>query len=157
MPPRKPNMHNMTATHLKKELEQGGKISIINFVNCLLEDAYHLRASDIHIDPEDEKIQIRFRTDGVLHDVHSFDAAMYPEVISRIKILAKLRTDEHQAAQDGRFRYMLKEDNKPVDIRVSIVPTFYNENVVMRLLVDQSEDFSLESLGFSKDNAEKVM
>lgn len=147
----------MIALHLKKELEQGGKISIINFVNCLLDDAYHLRASDIHIDPEDSKIQIRFRIDGVLHDIHSFQPEIYPEVISRIKILAKLRTDEHQAAQDGRFRYLLKENGKPIDIRLSVVPTFYGENVVMRILVDQAEEFNLESLGFSKENQKKIL
>ena len=147
----------MTAIHLKKELEQGAKVSIINFVNCLLEDAYNLGASDIHIDPEDEKIQIRFRIDGVLHDIHAFEQAIYPEVLSRIKILARLRTDEHQAAQDGRFRYLIKEGGRPIDIRVSIVPTFYGENAVMRLLVDQAEDFDLGNLGFSEENRKKIL
>ncbi|MBU6501036.1 MAG: type II/IV secretion system protein [Patescibacteria group bacterium] len=146
----------MIATHLEKELKQGANISIISFVNCLIEDAYHLRASDVHLDPEDDKIQIRFRIDGVLQDIHSFGKDMYAEVMSRIKIIAHMRTDEHQSAQDGRFRYFLKENNKAIDVRVSVVPTFYGENSVMRLLVDQAEDFSLEALGFSKENAVKI-
>lgn len=147
----------MIATHLQKELEQGVKISIISFVDCLLEDAFHLRASDIHLDPEDGRVQIRFRIDGILQDIHFFKQEMYAEVLSRIKILARLRTDEHQAAQDGRFRYLLRENKKPVDVRVSVVPTFYGENAVMRLLVDQAEDFSLASLGFSEENQKKIL
>ena len=147
----------MVATHLKKELDKGAHLSIISFVNALIEDAQHLRASDIHIDPEDEKIQVRFRIDGVLHDANTFPRSMYDEVNSRVKILAKLRTDEHQAPQDGRFRYLLKEDNKPIDIRVSIVPVFYGESIVMRLLTDQSQEFTLGNLGFSKENEEKIL
>ncbi|MBI3589352.1 MAG: type II/IV secretion system protein [Candidatus Liptonbacteria bacterium] len=147
----------MIATHTQRELEQGAKLSIINFVDCLVEDAYHLRASDVHLDPEDEQVQIRFRIDGVLHDAHTFRREMYAEVLSRIKILAHLRTDEHQAPQDGRFRYLLREDRKPIDVRVSIIPTFYEENAVMRLLVDQEEEFALGNLGFSEENQKKIL
>lgn len=147
----------MIATHSHKELEKGTQLSIISFVNCFIEDAYHLRASDIHIDPEDEEVKVRFRIDGVLHDIIEFNRSKYSEVLSRIKILAHLRTDEHQAPQDGRFRYILEESNKAIDMRVSIIPTFHEENVVMRLLVDQEEDFSLESLGFSEENQKKIL
>ncbi|TSC82282.1 MAG: Uncharacterized protein G01um101420_446 [Parcubacteria group bacterium Gr01-1014_20] len=147
----------MIASHTQKELEQGPQLSIIKFVGCLLEDAYHLRASDIHLDPEDEEVKVRFRIDGVLYDTNSFNRTMYSEVLSRIKIIAHLRTDEHQAPQDGRFRYFLQKDGRPIDVRVSIVPTFYEENAVMRLLVDQAEEFSLKSLGFSEDNQKKIL
>ncbi|MEK7195321.1 MAG: GspE/PulE family protein [Patescibacteria group bacterium] len=146
----------MIASSIQKELGRGENISIIGFIDSLIEDAYRLGASDVHLDPEDENIQIRFRIDGMLHDINSFGKNMYQEVISRIKILAHLRTDEHQSAQDGRFRYILEEDKKPIDVRVSVVPVFYGENAVMRLLVDQAEEFTLENLGFSKENQEKI-
>lgn len=147
----------MTATHLTKELELGEKLSIISFVNALLEDAYHLRTSDVHLDPDDEDIKIRFRIDGILHDIREFKRDLYPEVVSRVKVMARLRTDEHQVPQDGRFRYFLEHDKKPIDVRVSVVPTFYGENIVMRLLTDQASEFTLESLGFSEENRKKIL
>jgi type IV pilus assembly protein PilB len=147
----------MTATHLTKELELGEKLSVIKLVDSLLEDAYHLRASDVHLDPEDDDVKIRFRIDGMLHDINEFTKELHPEIISRIKVIAHLRTDEHQAPQDGRFRYFLVHDKKPIDVRVSVVPTFYGENIVMRLLVDQAEEFSLASLGFSEENQKKIL
>ncbi|OGY98051.1 MAG: hypothetical protein A2855_00920 [Candidatus Liptonbacteria bacterium RIFCSPHIGHO2_01_FULL_57_28] len=147
----------MIATNVGKELERGLDISIISFVEALIEDAYHMRASDIHLEPDEGDVKIRFRIDGVLQDVQIFPRAMYAEALSRIKILAHLRTDEHQTAQDGRFRYELREDKKPIDVRVSVVPTFHEENTVMRLLADQEEEFTLEGLGFSEENRKKLI
>jgi type IV pilus assembly protein PilB len=146
----------MIATQVKKELEHGADVSIISFVDALIEDAYHLRASDIHLEPEDKEVKIRFRIDGVLQDVLTFPREMYIEVLSRIKILAHLRTDEHQTAQDGRFRYLLKKDNKPIDVRVSVVPTFHEENVVMRLLADQDETRMKSSLWKAWVSAKRI-
>ena len=80
---------------------------------------------------------------------------MHAEIISRLKILSGLRTDEHQAAQDGRFRTILP-DGAAVDVRVSIVPVYYGENAVLRLLADQADDFTLETLDFTKENQEKI-
>ncbi len=113
------------------------------------------RASDIHIDPGHERIRVRLRIDGVLQDLETFPKTIHQEVISRIKILACLRTDEHQAAQDGRFRHIF-EDGSFVDLRVSIVPTYHGENAVLRLLADHSEDYTLDMLGFSASDREKI-
>ena len=97
----------MFEAKIKEELERGINISIINVVDLLIAQAHKLRASDIHIDPSSDMVRVRFRIDGVLHDVFSLPRAIQSEIISRIKILTGLRTDEHQAAQDGRFRAII--------------------------------------------------
>ncbi|MDP3986533.1 MAG: GspE/PulE family protein [Candidatus Veblenbacteria bacterium] len=141
---------------LEKELARGGEVSIIHLVDSLVECAYLMRASDIHLDPEGVNVRVRFRIDGVLQDMYALPKVIHPEIISRIKILANLRTDEHQAAQDGRFHSTLEGDQS-VDVRVSVVPTYYGEDVVLRLLTDQDSEFSLESLGFSQENQTKIL
>jgi len=139
---------------LESEIKSGSEASIIKLVSHLIELAYDLKASDIHISPEDDLIRVRLRIDGVLQDEMPLPKAIHLEVISRIKILANLRTDEHQAAQDGRFRINLEKDE--VDIRVSMIPTYYGENAVMRLLTDQSQDFNLDQMGFSESDKTKI-
>lgn len=138
------------------ELALGEKLSIINLIDGIIEHAYAIRASDIHLDPGPDEISVRLRIDGILQDVHTIPKSIHSEVTTRIKILAGLRTDEHQAAQDGRFTITV-EDGSAIDMRVSIIPTYYGENIVLRLLVDQAEEYSLEALGFSKDNAKKIL
>lgn len=129
--------------------------SIIDLVDSLIKHAHSLRASDIHIDPQHDRVRVRLRIDGVLQDLQHISKTIHPEIISRIKILSGLRTDEHQTAQDGRFRVMASETNA-IDIRVSIAPTYHGENAVLRLLADQQQEFSLSSLGFSAVNQEKI-
>jgi len=139
---------------IENELNQNIEPSIVKFLDYLIEHAYSLKASDIHIDPLERGMMIRFRIDGVLQEIFSFKKSFHPEVISRIKILCGLRTDEHQATQDGRFSYNINEKN--IDIRVSIAPTHYGENAVLRLLADKMENFTLESLGFNENNILKI-
>lgn len=139
-----------------KEMIKKSEISIISLVDALIEDAQVLRASDIHIDPKEKEVVVRFRTDGILLDVATLPKDIQSQVISRIKVLAGLRTDEHQIAQDGRFRIFM-ENKSPIDIRVSIVPTFYGENVVLRLLAEHDDKFTLEALGFSPKDAQKII
>ena len=98
-----------------------------------------------------EGLSVRLRVDGVLQEARRLPGSMHAEIISRLKILSGLRTDEHQAAQDGRFRTILP-DGAAVDVRVSIVPVYYGENAVLRLLADQADDFTLETLDFTKEN-----
>lgn len=132
------------------------EISLINLVDDLIEYAHESRASDIHIDPVGKAVRIRFRIDGVLQDVFSLPKEIKSEIVSRIKVLASLRTDEHQNAQDGRFTSFF--DGKPaIDIRVSIAPTYYGENAVLRLLSDKDEEFTLDKLGLRKSDREKVL
>lgn len=141
---------------VKKELRDGANISIIALVDALIEEAQMLRASDIHIDPLDKEVRVRLRIDGVLQDAHSLPKDIHSEVITRIKVLAGLRTDEHQTAQDGRFRIIL-ESVGPVDVRVSIAPAYYGENSVMRLLAEHSENLTLNNLGLSSEDRVKIM
>lgn len=142
---------------VEKELSRGDDLSIIALINALIEHAHLSRASDVHIDPSSAKVRIRFRVDGVLEENFFFPKAIHSEVISRIKVLAGLRTDEHQATQDGRFRHLMKDAGTQVDVRVSIVPTYHGENAVLRLLSDKAEHFTLEMLGFSENDRTKIL
>src|SRR6185369_1015695 len=101
---------------VERELARGANLSIINLVNSLVKEAHDLRASDIHIDPGPTDTSVRLRIDGVLHPKFTLDKRIHSEVIARIKVLAWLRSDEHQAAQDGRFRHQLSEGH-PIDVR----------------------------------------
>jgi type II secretory ATPase GspE/PulE/Tfp pilus assembly ATPase PilB-like protein len=96
------------------------------------------------------------RIDGVLQDTFICKKNIHSEIISRIKVLSGLRTDEHQAAQDGRFRLTLSKVDA-IDIRVSITPTYYGENAVLRLLGDKAEDYTLTSLGFSEKDQKHIL
>ena len=142
---------------LELELSHGGEISIINLVDYLVEKAHNSRVSDIHIDPSVKDVRVRFRIDGVLGEAYLFPKSIHNEIISRIKVLSKLRTDEHQATQDGRFRYIFHETEGFIDLRVSIVPTYHGENCVMRLLSDKAESYTLESLGFGESDRAKIL
>ena len=141
---------------LVEEFNKGAALSVIRLVEALIEDASAVRASDVHLDPEHDQVRVRFRVDGVLQDITFLPARIHTEMIARIKVLCGLRTDEHQAAQDGRFRQVLAS-GKNVDVRVSIVPTYHQENAVLRLLADQAEDFSLDSLDFTPENKAKIV
>jgi len=150
------HVHEEAISSLQKEL--GGKvdlISVIRLVDNLIAAAFELRASDVHVDPEEQQIRVRFRIDGVLHDNYIFPKSLHSELITRIKILCGLRTDEHQAAQDGRFKTHIA-GHAGLDVRVSIAPTYFGENCVMRLLAEQSSSLSLESVGYSKANLTKL-
>lgn len=133
----------------KELLAPANEISIIKLVDSLIDHAYESRASDIHIDPAGDKVAVRLRIDGVMHSVFVLPKEIQSEVITRLKVLSGLRTDEHQIAQDGRFKFIAK-DKKDFDIRISIVPTYYEENAVLRLLVEQGQSYSLDTIGFSE-------
>lgn len=141
---------------VEQELAKGLNLSIINLVDYLIEHAHAARASDIHIDPFADIVQVRFRIDGVLQDAHTVPLSIHNEIISRLKIMSGLRTDEHQAAQDGRFRVVLKNETI-IDVRVSIVPLSHGENAVLRLLSDEAQVFSLKKLGFTEENYNKII
>jgi len=129
--------------------------AIIELVNRLVEYAYDARASDIHIDPSTTFTRIRLRIDGILHNTFTLPRDTHEEVISRIKVCARLRADEHQAPQDGRFGIMTKADMS-IDVRVSIAPTYHGENAVLRLLVDKGEHLTIENLGFSNLDRDRI-
>jgi type IV pilus assembly protein PilB len=132
-------------------------VSVIDLVDVIIEYAYVARASDVHLEPGDGGVRIRFRVDGLLRDIidpHLVSSALHHEVISRIKVMSGLRTDEHFMPQDGRFRVRL-EDIGEVDVRVSVVPTYHGENAIMRVLV-ATQAFELKDLGFWPQDLEKM-
>lgn len=127
---------------------------IIKIVDTIIKYAYQNKASDIHLEPLEENTLVRFRIDGVLHDVVKLPLELHEQIVMRIKILSKLRTDEHQQAQDGKMQ--VKLESNELDIRVSIVPITNGEKVVMRLLAEKSRRFSLKDLGLEGEDLEKL-
>jgi len=130
------------------------ELPIVKIVDTIIEYAYENHASDIHIEPFEDREVIRFRIDGVLHDVLELPKNIHDLIITRLKIMSKLRTDEHRAAQDGRIEVDIKKEK--LDLRVSVIPITEGEKIVMRLLSERTRRFSLEDLGFSKKDYEKV-
>ena len=147
----------MPADTIERELARGESLSIINIVDYLIEEACKRRVSDIHIDPTRNTVRVRMRIDGVLHDACTLPNTISSEIIARIKVLAHLRTDEHQMPQDGRFRYQLSNnDEDALDVRVSIAPTYHGENAVLRLLSNSMQEFTLQSLGFCTTDIQRI-
>ncbi len=139
---------------LKARGARAEDVSVIKIVDTLVAYGFQNKASDIHIEPHKEDVLIRFRIDGILHDVLTLPMAIHDLIITRIKILSKLRTDEHRSAQDGKM--MMSIDKADIDIRVSILPTTQGEKVVMRLLAPDSRLTSLEELGLSQHGLQLV-
>ncbi|OGY98232.1 MAG: hypothetical protein A2855_02940 [Candidatus Liptonbacteria bacterium RIFCSPHIGHO2_01_FULL_57_28] len=141
-----------------KQLDQPfEKISAVTLVDLLIEAAQSSGASDVHIQPESNNVRLRFRIDGILLDIlkdAKVSAELNHELISRIKVISGLRTDEHMAPQDGRFRSTI-EGQGDVDVRVSIMPTYYGENAVLRVLA-ATQTFELTDLGFSDASLKRV-
>lgn len=141
--------------HLVRGLEEIEKVeTITELVNTIISKAWNSSTSDIHIDPQPEAVLIRYRIDGILHDILSLKRELQPLIITRIKVLAGLRTDEHFMAQDGRFR--ISQEGGEIDIRISIIPTYYGENVVMRLLFGEARALSLGEIGLQKRDLEII-
>jgi general secretion pathway protein E len=122
---------------------------IIRLVNTMLRQAVNDRASDIHIEPYEKDLIIRFRIDGILYQMFTPPKKFQNAIISRIKIMANLNIAENRLPQDGRIQ--IKIGGKDIDIRVSVFPTYYGERVVLRLLNKTDMEFDLNSLGFSDD------
>ncbi|MGY1917547.1 type II secretion system ATPase GspE [Pseudomonas tolaasii] len=129
--------------HLK---DLASEAPVIRLVNLILQRAVEQRASDIHIEPFENQLKVRYRIDGVLHDAEAPPASSSAAVISRVKIMARLDIAERRLPQDGRI--MLRIQGKELDLRVSSVPTSFGESVVMRLLDRQTVRFEFQSLGF---------
>lgn len=126
----------------------------IKVVDMLIQYGYDSKASDIHVEPYRKKIVVRFRIDGVLHDMLEIPKDLSELILTRIKVLMKMRTDEHRAAQDGKFQFETQEET--VDVRVSIVPVVGGENIVMRLLSAKSRRFDFTSIGLLGEDVMKV-
>lgn len=129
-------------------------LPITKIVDTIMAYGYENRASDVHIEPQEKQTVVRFRVDGTLHDVVAVPKRLHELIIARIKILSKLKTDEHRAAQDGKFQF--RSEGERVDVRVSIAPIIEGEKVVMRLLAGKSRQYSLEEIGLSQKDMKKA-
>ncbi len=127
---------------------------IIRMVNRLMVQAYRDRASDIHVEPYQTDVKVRYRIDGILHDVLTLPKRIHSPVVSRIKIMASLNIAEKRLPQDGRIGIKLGEHS--VDLRISVVPTVNGERVVMRILDKSSVLLGLEELGFYPDDLQRI-
>lgn len=127
---------------------------VVRLVNSILSQAIREEASDVHISPEKDYVQVRFRVDGKLHDVPAPPKSMILLVISRLKILANMDIALSRIPQDGRFT--VKMNNKEINIRASTIPTIYGENMVLRLLDMSSGIYTLEQLGMSEKDRKKL-
>lgn len=131
---------------LSERSQAHGSAFAISSINALVREAYSLRASDLHLDPGSDSLIARLRIDGILYDKHHLPIIQHSELIARLKVLAGLRTDEHQSPQDGRFRFTISAAAQ-IDVRISIVPTHHGENAVLRLLSSRKDLETLGSLG----------
>ena len=130
----------------KEDLEKAGQeLPVVRIVDTLIKHAILQRASDIHIEPTEKEILVRYRIDGILRDAMTLPISIGPGIVARIKILSNLKLDEHRLPQDGRFKF--ETSDSKYSIRVSTLPVFYGEKVVMRLLPETAKGFSLEALG----------
>lgn len=128
---------------LKKAAEE---LPVVNIVNNILEHAVFEGASDIHIEPQEKETLIRYRVDGILKNVMTLPKTIQGGITARIKILSKLKIDEHMVPQDGRFK--IKVQDEKLSFRVSIIPVYDGEKIVMRLLHEGQKPLSLDQLGF---------
>lgn len=120
-------------------------------VHEIVSDAIDSSVSDIHFEPFKTEVVVRYRIDGILHEVGKIDHDNYINVLNVWKVLANLRIDEHETAQDGAVQFMV-DANQSVDLRISIVPTIYGEKVVIRILSEYVKGYTLDELGLSEDN-----
>ena len=129
-------------------------LPVVRMVDSLLAHAILQKASDIHIEPFENELVIRYRLDGILHDAMILPKKTAPGITARIKVLSNLRLDEKRLPQDGRFK--IETHGQNVSFRVSTLPTQFGEKVVMRLLPDSIHGYTLESVGFHGEGLEKI-
>ncbi|MBI2842552.1 MAG: Flp pilus assembly complex ATPase component TadA [Armatimonadetes bacterium] len=129
---------------------QSGQAPVVRTVNLMLQEAVKRRASDIHIEPRQNNVEVRYRIDGALHHIRNMPKALQAPIISRIKVMADLDIAERRIPQDGRVS--IKVANRLIDLRVSTLPIQYGERVVLRILDKSSQHYDLDQLGFTPDD-----
>ncbi len=136
---------------LKKMAED---LPVIKIVDSLIFHAILQNASDIHIEPGEKELTVRYRIDGILHDAMVLDKNAGSGITARIKVLSNLKLDEKRLPQDGRFK--IEQNGEKISFRVSTLPTFYGEKTVIRILKENAHGFSLEILGFHGEGLERI-
>jgi len=127
---------------------------IVKFTDFILAEGVRRRSSDIFVEPEDKNLRVRFRIDGLLQEGTLTDKAMHTGVVSRIKVMSKLDIAEHRVPQDGRFKFKIQD--KEVDFRVSVLPTYFGEKVVLRVLDKNQALLDIDKLGFEPEPLESL-
>ncbi len=145
------NGNPVSEKDLKKIAED---IPVVRIVDTLLKHAVIQNASDIHIEPQEAELLVRYRIDGLLHDAMVLPKNAEPSITARIKVLSNLKLDEKRLPQDGRFKVDM--NGEKVSFRVSILPTYYGEKTVMRLLRENVSGFTLEYLSFHGEGLERI-
>ena len=140
-------------TDERSDLDVTVQAPVIRMVNSLIADALGRRASDIHFEPGEDEVTVRFRVDGILHPIRTYTRSLHPAVVSRVKIMARLDIAEKILPQDGRIN--LRNVGREIDVRVSVVPTAHGERVVLRLL-DKGTLLSLSQLGLSQAHQDRL-
>jgi type IV pilus assembly protein PilB len=135
------------------EVDLAEEAPIVRAINRIIAQAVQQRASDLHIEPQERDVSIRFRLDGVLHEVMRIPKSLHAGVTSRLKVMADLNIAEKRVPQDGRMTVTV--DNKPIDLRMSTVPSVWGEEVILRILDRTASLISLEDLGFLGDTLRK--
>ena len=148
----KPEKEETTSADKLKQLS--AETPVVKLVNLVLSQAIMERASDIHIEPEEKTLQVRYRVDGILHDSLTPPKHLQAAIISRVKILANLDIAESRIPQDGRFQILI--NGREIDFRVSTLPTVYGENIVLRILDKSSLMLNLEDLGIEQEAYKKL-
>src|SRR3989344_2849208 len=148
------NLNASARSRVKTDAEAAEDVPIVAIVDNVLSYAISLRASDIHLEIFEDFILIRYRVDGILHEILRIPKQIHPAIVARIKLLAGLKIDEHYKPQDGRFRYQIAGD--VVDIRVAVMPTFSGEKVEMRLLTAATKPLSFAELGMLEDTIKSL-
>ena len=139
----------------EKELKAMAEdLPVVKIVDSLIFHAILQNASDIHIEPGEKELTIRYRIDGILHDAMTLDKVAGSGITARVKVLSNLKLDEKRLPQDGRFK--IDQNGEKVSFRVSTLPTFFGEKTVIRILKENAHGFSLEELGFHGEGLEKV-
>ena len=129
-------------------------LPVVKIVDAIVSHAILQNASDIHIEPGEESLVVRYRIDGILHDAMTLSKDITAGITARIKVLSNLKLDEKRLPQDGRFK--IDNDGQKVSFRVSTLPTFFGEKTVIRILKDTAKGFTLEGLGFHGEGLEKI-
>lgn len=141
--------------NLKELIKIASDLPVVKILDALLEYAVAENASDLHLETLNDSLLVRLRIDGILHDVLSLPREIQPAIVARIKVLSNLKIDEHRIPQDGRFKFQI--DENLIALRVSILPAFYGENIVLRILPESARPLSLEELGLTGKNMELVL
>ena len=134
--------------------EMAEDLPVVKIVDFLIFHAILQNASDIHIEPGENELTVRYRIDGILHDAMVLDKSATAGITARIKVLSNLKLDEKRLPQDGRFK--IEQNGEKISFRVSTLPTFFGEKTVIRILKENAHGFSLETLGFHGDGLERI-